>query len=619
MRPARDSGHNAAMEPVPGLDLDQPPFDLLDASGRARLQASVDLGFHAAGNTLIEAGQASPHVFVILKGLVHAYAADVDGVEQRFADYGPGDVFGAWAVMAGRARLHYRCAGECLCFLIPADVFRALIADNPRFAAYFNEGLATKGRLSVSGEARRESAELMVTKVGEAQLAPTVRVDGAMSIAEATARLRASGVDCLLVDAAGFTEPGIVTRTDLLDAIALQRLPLDAPVGPLANRPLVCVDTDDVLFQALIGMTERRIERVVVRAQDGGLAGTLGIAEVLSHFASHSHLISLRLARARSLDEIADAAAGMTGLVRSLAAHGARIPYLMGLVSALNERVMAQVFDQVVPAEHRGRICLLVMGSEGRREQLLKTDQDNALVLADDLDWPGLEAAMDRFSAALAKIGYPPCPGRVMVDNPHWRMTARDWQARVVHWRRHCGGEAALDLSIALDARPVAGDMSLFAPVKDALMTLGRDEILMHHLAAGALGFGAPLTFFGRMRSDAQGIDLKKGGIFPVVHGLRCLALRHGIRATNTLARCEALAAQGALPDELGRDLPQALDVFQRMRLDAQLAALADGRAADNLVDTAGLRRLDRELLRDALHVVKAFREHVRRVFHVPG
>lgn len=607
------------MDSVPGLDLDQPPFDLLDDSGRARLQARVDVGFHAGGTTLIEAGRASPHVYVILKGLVHAYARDVDGIEQRFADYGPGDVFGAWAVMAGRARLSYRTDGDCLSFLIPAEVFRGLIADNPRFAAYFNEGLATKGQLSSAGDGHREAAELMVTRVDEAQLAPAVRVPATATIAQATQRLRDAGVDCLLVDDVAHAAPGIVTRTDLLDAIALQRLALDAPVGPLANRPLVCVDSADVLFQALIGMTERRIERVAVRGRDDVIAGTLGMAEVLSHFASHSHLISLRLARARSLEDIVAAAADTTGLVRSLAAHGARMPYLTGLVSALNERVMAQIFDLLVPAEHRGRICLLVMGSEGRREQLLKTDQDNALIVDDGLDWPALDDAMSRFSAALAQVGYPPCPGRVMVDNPHWRMTTSQWRARIAHWRSVSGGEAALDLSIALDARPVAGNAALFAPVKQGLMALGQDEIRMHHLAAGALDFGPPLTFFGRMRDEPQGIDLKKGGIFPVVHGLRCLALRHGIEATNSLERCEALQARGALPGELGRDLPQALNVFQRMRLEAQLAALAQGRVADNHIDTRALRHLDRELLRDALHVVKAFREHVRRAFHVSG
>ncbi len=604
------------MASVPGLDLAQPPFDLLDDAGRARLEAGVDVGFHPAGTTLIEAGKASPHVHVILKGLVHAFQSDGAGGEQRFADYGPGDVFGAWAVMAGRARLSYRASGECLTFLIPAEVFQRLIQDNPRFAAYFNEGLATKGQLSVSGADRRESAELMVIRVGEAQLAPAERVGAATSIADATARLRERRVDCLLVEDPRHVEPGIVTRTDLLDAVALQRLPLDAPVATLASRPLVCVGSGDVLFQALIDMTEHGVERVVVRDQ-GKIAGTLGIAEVLAHFASHSHLISLRLARARTVEEIASAAAGMTELIRSLAAHGARMTYLMGLVSALNGRVMAQIFDLVVPPAHRGQLCLLVMGSEGRREQLLKTDQDNALVVADDLDWPGLPGAMAEFSRALQQVGYPPCPGRVMVDNPHWRMTASGWQARIGHWQSHHGGEAALDLSIALDARPIAGNPALFAPVKAGLMALGQDEILMHHLGAATLIFDTPLTFFGRVRGDARGTDLKKGAIFPVVHGLRCLALRHGIAATGSVERCDALATLGVLPRELGRDLPQALSVFQRMRLDAQMATLEAGDAPGNHVDPQALRRLDRELLRDALHVVKEFREHMRRAFHL--
>src|SRR5690606_1748726 len=182
------TAHNAGMDPVPGLDLSQPPFDLLDDAGRRRLQAGVDIAFHPGGTTLITAGQPSPHAFVILKGLVHAFQVDERGHAERFADYGPGDVFGAWAVMAGRARLSYRTEGDCLSHLIPAALFRQLLADNPRFAAYFNEGLATKGRLSGSGE-RRETAELMLVRVGEAALAPAERVDAATSIAEASACL----------------------------------------------------------------------------------------------------------------------------------------------------------------------------------------------------------------------------------------------------------------------------------------------------------------------------------------------------------------------------------------------------------------------------------------------
>src|SRR5690606_29554086 len=343
--PARAT-HNAAMDPVPGLDLSLPPFDLLDDAGRRRLHAGVDIGFHPGGTTLIEAGSDSPHVFVLLKGLVHAFQVDDRGREERFADYGPGDVIGAWAVMAGRARISYRSDGDCLSHLIPAATFRQLLADNPRVAAYFNEGLATKGRLS-SGSERGEAAELMVIRVGEADLAPPERVDATTSIADASTRLRERRVDCLLVYDRAHDAPGIVTRTDLLDALTRLRLPLDAPIGPLASRPLATIGTGEVLFQALIDMTERQIERVVV-TEGSKVAGTLGMAEVLAHFASHSHLISLRLARARDIDAIAEAASGMPRLVRSLNVNGTRIPYMMELVSALNTRIMGRIFELVV-------------------------------------------------------------------------------------------------------------------------------------------------------------------------------------------------------------------------------------------------------------------------------
>ncbi|MBP7159086.1 MAG: cyclic nucleotide-binding domain-containing protein, partial [Thermomonas sp.] len=395
------------MEAVPGLDLSHPPFDLLDDAGRARLAARVDMGFHPRGETIITAGAPSERVVVILKGQVHAFDLDAAGHEQRFADYGSGDIFGAWAVMAGRARHSYRADTDVVSFLIPAGIFRQLLAEQPAFAAWFQEGLAVKGQLAQRGRGS-ELAELMVTQVGAAHLAPAVRVPAATSIADASARLREERVDCLLVDDPAHPQPGVVTRTDLLDALTRARLPLEAAVGPLASRPLVAQQTTDVLFQALVTMAERHIERIAVR--DGeAIVGTLGMAEVLSHYASHSHLITLRLARARSLDEVAEAARGMTRLVRGLHAQGARMPALMELVSALNSRVMARLFELLVPRELQGRMCLLVLGSEGRREQLLKTDQDNALVVDDTLDWPELDATMARFTEAMGEVGYPPC------------------------------------------------------------------------------------------------------------------------------------------------------------------------------------------------------------------
>jgi len=603
------------MEVMPGLDLNQPPFDLLDAAAHARIAAEVDMGFHARGEVIMGRGQPSAHVMVILKGQVHAFDLDAAGHEQRFADYGAGDILGAWAVMAGRARHSYRADSDVVSFLIPAALFRSLLAQYPAFAAWFQEGLSVKGQLADRARGI-ELAELMVAQVGAAQLAPAIRVADTTSIVEATARLREERVDCLLVDDPAHPQPGVVTRTDLLDALTVGGLPAQAPVGPLASRPLVTQQTTDVLFQALVTMAERHIERVAV-CEGNTVVGTLGMAEVLSHYASHSHLITLRLARARSLEDVIDAARGMDRLVRTLHAQGARMPALMELVSALNSRVMGRLFELLVPARVQSRLCLLVLGSEGRREQLLKTDQDNALVVEDGLDWPGLEDAMVRFTAALAEVGYPPCAGGVMVSRPHWRLSATQWRARLDEWRSQYDPQAAMDLSITLDARPVAGNAALFAPLEAQMLALGGDERLLHSMASAVLQFESPLSFFGQLRQDERGLDIKRGGIFPVVHGLRCLALKHGIAQRSSFARCEALADCGGLDAPLARDLAQALAVLQRLRLDAQLAALDAGGVPDNLLHPDTLRRLDRELLRDALRVVKTFRQHVRSVFHL--
>ena len=603
------------MDAIPGLDLSQPPFDLLDAAGRARLAARVDMGFHPRGETIITGGAPSERVVVILKGKVHAFDLDAAGFEQRFADYGSGDVFGAWAVMAGRARHSYRADTDVVSFLIPAAVFRQLLADCPPFAAWFQEGLAVKGQLAQRGR-DSELAELMVTQVGAAHLAPAVRVPAATGIGQASARLREERVDCLLVDDPSHPDPGVVTRTALLDALTRARLPLDAPVGPLASRPLVAQQTSDVLFQALATMAERHIERVAVR--DGeAIVGTLGMAEVLSHYASHSHLITLRLARARTLDDVADATRGMTRLVRTLHAQGARMPALMELVSALNSRIMARLFELLLPPEARQHACLLVLGSEGRREQLLKTDQDNALIVSDGWHWPQLDEAMTAFTRWMGDIGYPPCAGGVMVSNPYWRMTDAQWRARLNGWRTQYDAQAAMDLAITLDARVVAGNAALFDPLDAQLQALGGDERLLHAMARAVLQFETPLSFFGQLRQDEHGLDIKRGGIFPIVHGLRCLALKHGIAHRNSFARCDALVQAGALDEVLGRDLSQTLAVLQRLRLDAQLAALDAGDAPDNRLHPDILRRLDRELLRDALRVVKAFQQHVRIAFHL--
>ncbi len=618
MRTWQHRAWQSSVMAIPGFDFAAPPFDLLDAAGRASVEAVLDLAFYPPGTVLIDAGQASPHVFVILRGEVDEGDIE-DGQERLFSSYGPGEVFGAFAVISGRARHRYHARSELLAFLLPAAAFSALLVSQPRFAAWFHEGLSSKRQLLAEKSSPAEANRLMLTRVRDTHLTQAVEVPATLPISAAVAALRQHSVECLLVaPVAGDDGPGIVTRTDLLDALALEGHGLASPIGPLAHRPLIGVREDDVLFQALVTMTESHIERVVVR-RGSSVVGTIGLAEVLSHYASQSHLISLRLARAVDAAEVVAAAREMDALVRVLFAQGAKISYLTEMVSALNSRLLAKLFEFCLPAGERAGLCLLVLGSEGRREQILKTDQDNALIVAGDTVPEYLAEAMAGFSARLAEIGYPPCAGGVMVSNPHWRQTLSGWRKRIAEWRRLGDPVSMMELAMVIDARPIAGDHRLVQPLHIDLMALGRDDHLMRQMVQQAFKFETPLTLFGRVRDGDDGTDIKKGGIFPLVHGLRTLALRHGVARSNSFARCEGLVLAGVLSKELGRDVPQALAVFHRLRLGQQLDVLADGRVPDNRLDVAALRHLDRELLRDALRVVNRFKDHLRDVFQLRG
>ena len=597
------------------LDLSAPPFDLLDAAQLARLQRGVDLVYFEVGARPLTHDAGSDSVYVIHRGRMQALRDGIDGAEERLAEYGPGDVLGAFAVLIGRARFTYEAVEQTLALAIPAADFSRVLDDNPRFKAWFLEGLGAKRQMLADKAGSSDLAELMLTRVADAELAPAVRLPVDTSLSEARRAMKQQRVSCVLVDD-GSADPGIVTRTDLLDALALDLRAPDSTLAPLVHRPLIGIRHDAVLFQALVTMTEHHVERVVV-FEHGEPVGTLGLAEVLSHYSSHSHLIGMQLARAQTAAEVQAAAQRLNALIRTLHAQGARMSFLMELVSALNGRVLSRLFELAVPERYRQRLCLLVLGSEGRREQIIRTDQDNALVIDEALDWPELPEAMADLSRHIEGCGWPPCPGGVMVVNPHWRMRAGEWRERIRAWSHGSDPRAMLDFAIAFDARPVAGNESLYAAIQPAFAEAARNDIVLHHFARAALEFHTPLTLFGQVRAGDHGTDIKKGGVFPLVHGLRALALRHGIGERNSFRRCDGLIAAGAISATLGRDVQQALAVFMRLRLAQQLEAVRSGQAPDNFLRVAELRRLDRELLRDALAVVDEFKALLKRSFHL--
>jgi len=294
-----------------------------------------------------------------------------------------------------------------------------------------------------------------------------------------------------------------------------------------------------------------------------------------------------------------------------------KVEVIAEIVSDLNRRLLSRLFEMVAPAELRTTSCLIVMGSEGRGEQTVRTDQDNGIILAALVASESLESFRNDFSSALESFGFPPCPGNVMVCNPASSKPLSDYLADLRRWIALPDQTAHMNVAIIYDALAVAGDARLLDKVKMALIDLIRSEqAFLAHFARAVDTFETPIGLFNNLiTSEGTGdaLDLKKGGIFPIVHGVRSFAIEHGLLETSTDKRIARLRDLGVLRADFARDLSQAFRYLLMLRLDGQLAASAG--ASGTLVRPAQLSSMERQLLRDALQVVKEFREIVRHHF----
>ncbi|USV55866.1 putative nucleotidyltransferase substrate binding domain-containing protein [Aeromonas encheleia] len=581
------------------FNFSRPPFDCLGEAERQHLGQSLSVCYFRAGQRVLSPGDVPPGLYLIIKG-----AVEESSPHQSFGDYGVDDLFDVRAQFDGHCRHGFSALEDCLCQLIPREVFAELCAGNPDLAHYFTATLAERQHQ----QARREQlgqqnlAEFILTRIEPNHLQPPLLVESRLSLLAATEAMASQGSDCLLYPAADGSL-SLATRKTLLHALTLRGLPLTAPLAVLSPAPLIGLPLGSYLFDALLLMTRHRIKRLVVWDRQE-VAGVLHLTQVLGLFSAHSHVLTLRIARADSLPALEAVAREQQQLTRSLFGQGIHTAFLMRLIATLNEQLIAKAFTLAIPAEVQDKVCLLMLGSEGRGEQILKTDQDNALILPNDLHWPDRQADLAAFSALLARLGYPPCPGRVMVSNPAWVKEAAHWQQEI---ERACLGASEADLlwlATLADAQPIAGDRSLLPPIARRLREQLADRPdLLAEMARAAVAFHTPLTLFGRLAQEPEGLDLKRGGLFALVHGIRLLALEAKILETSTLGRIEALVACDRLSSDYGANLAEAFRLFVRLRLRSQL------KVGDHRVRVEALSHSERDLLRHALHQVKKFQQ----------
>jgi CBS domain-containing protein len=589
------------------------PFDLLGERMIEQLMTQMDIAYYPKETVLIAPRVQAQFLCIIIKGVVNE---TIDDELQNV--YGQQDSFDPNALIYGNTQSTFIVAEDLICYELPKESFLNLLQDVESFQNYFMQDFITKHQNLKERQHQNELTPFMMSRVDEIYLHTPCFVDARRPIKEALHDMASQNADVILVRDG--TSIGIVTDTNLREKVLLAEKSTQDPIGEIATFGLVTIERSDFLFNALLLFTKHGVKRLIV-VENEKIVGILEQLDLLSHFANHTHLIAGSIDRALSIDELQNAQRSLTHLISSLTTKGVKVRYISKLVSELNTKMYRKVFELVVPQELQTKCALIVMGSEGRGEQILRTDQDNALILRDGENEEEFVPYMMTFNEYLLKLGFPKCSGNVMVSNPYWRHSVSGYKAMISQWVETLNEEALLSLSIFLDASCVAGDESLLIACKDYLNEHfeGRSDVLAH-LAKSALAFETPLSLFsgfvlGRAEHESE-LDIKKGGIFAIVHGIRILALEHKIECTNTTERIKKLNNIGLFDKRFANELIEAYDTLLGIRLRSMLSQKQMSEE-QNYVNPKLFSKTDRDLLKDAFKIVNTFKKFLTYHFHL--
>lgn len=459
-------------------------------------------------------------------------------------------------------------------------------------------------------------------RVADLMSSPPLTVDPAAPATEAARLMLARRVSSLLVLDGDGRPAGIVTERDMLRALCA--CPADpGRVADLMTSPVAFVRADAFVYMALGRMARLGLRHLAVIDGMGRAVGVISARDLLRLRSGQSLQLGDRLRTAETAADMATVRAELPALAAALLAEAVEAREVAAVISAVY-RDMTRRAAQLAEAALAGDpawgpppapYAVLVLGSGGRGESLLAPDQDNALVHRGGAgDDPWFAELGRRMTDLLDAAGLPYCPGGVMASRPDWRHHLDGWRQRIGGWIGHPESDSLLMVDIFYDLQPVFGDAELAATLQaEALEAARRARGFLAVLGAQLEALNPPLGLFGRFRLDAEGrLDLKLGGLLPVVQGARVMALQHGLAATATRDRLDALAAAGVLT---GRD-HAALTAGHALLLDVvlrqQIDDLRGGRAAGTRVDP---RRFPPEVaarVKDAVRAVDALRMLVR-------
>lgn len=603
------------------------PFSQMADADLDGFLALSEQRYYAPGEVLVQPVDGPVHtLFFIRQGAVTGLRGPADVSSGAF-QYEPGDLFPTSAALAQRAvTATYTASEDTFVLALPLAAMQTLAGRSPPFADFLNRRILKVLDLSRRALQEAYSSQALAEQSLETPLGTLVRHAPACCspdtpLRDALEQMHRRRIGSILVTDANGRPVGILTRYDILGRVTLAGVPLDQPISQVMAQPVHTLGHDHTAQDAALLMSSRGIRHVPV-TRDGVAIGIVSERDLFAMQRLSLKHVSTATRAAADVPALQRAAHDIRRLARTLLSQGVQARQLTALISHLND-VLTERLLALKAAEHGldlQQMCWLALGSEGRSEQTVATDQDNALILPDDTP-PAQRAAVLAFArdvnGTLDACGYPLCKGGIMASEPDCCLTLRQWRERFSQWIEHGAPQDLLHASIFFDFRPLAGNVSMAGHLRcEVTEAARRTPRFVKQLAVNALVHAAPLNWRGAIDTDAGGaIDLKLQGTALFVDAARIYSLAHGVAATGTRERLEAVGPLVGLAASEFEAWVGGFEFMQMLRLRVQLERPAGGEAdnaSPNRLVVASLNDIDRRILRESLRVARSLQQRLQ-------
>lgn len=565
-----------------------PPFEFLSEEVINSVTVKTSMEYYPKGtHILLQDGPPSEFLYVIKKGGVKVYRRVEN--EDIVIDYrSEGDSFGFISLMSGdKSRANVVAIDDTICYLVPKETVLNLIDRYSEVRDFFlksfmNIYLDKRYREEQSKKAITYTVDkvLFTTTVEEIATKDLISVPENTSIKDAAKIMCENSISSLIVMDEQGIPVGIITDKDLRRKVVASARNVDEPVKNIMSYPIIKIDAKDFCFEAVVRMLKYNIHHLLV-IKNGKINGIITNHDIMMLQGFSPVTIVRDLEIQQSVEGLMNASKQVNAVVGNLISQGAKASNITRIITEINDRIVRKIiqFAEREFGPPPVPYCWIALGSEGRKEQTFKTDQDNALIYADPN--PAEQEAVQKYffeftgyiKENLLKCGFPPCPGDIMASNPRWCQPLKVWKKYFSQWIYTPRGENINLSNIFFDFRGIYGDLSLEENLRDYLLNIVKDQrVFLGYLANLAVRNRPPLGFLKTFVVEKSGehkdkLNLKIKGIAPIVDIIRLFSLEKGVRETSTLERIEALKSKHTVVRDFADEIIYAFEFLMLLRI----------------------------------------------------